>query len=197
MDLPFWALKLRHPTSIAAEGPSVHPESCPTGLKVQYQFPARDDLPPVKLTWYDGDKFPKSGVAGNTPSDRYDGDKFPQIGVAGSSSVLFIGDKGQMLASFNSYKLYPEEKFADYKRPEPTIPRSIGHHNEWIKACKEGTSTTCNFDYGGALTETVLLGNVAFRTGETLQWDAKTLKADNCPDAERFVRKQYRKGWTL
>ncbi|MFO7904240.1 MAG: gfo/Idh/MocA family oxidoreductase, partial [Pirellulaceae bacterium] len=72
-----------------------------------------------------------------------------------------------------------------------------GHHQEWITACKTGAATTCNFDYSGALTEAVLLGNVAFRAGEKLQWDAENLKTPNCPEADRFVRREYRKGWSL
>jgi len=181
MDLPFWALKLRHPTHCEAEGPEVHPETCPLGLTVRYQFPQRDGLPPVKLTWYDGNKTPKT-VAG----ERVPG-----------SGIMFIGSEGHMFANYGSYRLLPQEKFADYQPPEPTIPRSIGHHAEWIKACKEGSPTTCNFDYSGALTEAVLLGNVAYRTGEALQWDAKTLKATNCPAADKYIRKQYRPGWEV
>jgi hypothetical protein len=93
--------------------------------------------------------------------------------------------------------LLPEEKFEGFQRPEPTIPRSIGHHQEWIEACKSGGPTTCNFDYSGALTEAVLLGTVAYRTGQDLEWDSENLKAKNAPDAERFIHKEYRKGWTL
>ena len=181
MDLPFWALKLRHPVSCEAEGPEVHPETCPLGLIVRYQFPERDGLPPVKFTWYDGNLIPKT-VAG----ERVPG-----------SGVMFIGSEGKMFANYGSYRLFPTEKFANFKPPEPTIAPSIGHHAEWIKACKDGSPTTCNFDYSGALTEAVLLGNVAYRTGEKLEWDAKTLKATNCPAADKYIRKEYRAGWEV
>jgi hypothetical protein len=181
MDLPFWALKLRHPTHCEAEGPPVHAETCPMGLIVRYQFPEREGLKPVKLTWYDGNKIP-SKVAGEA--------------VPGSG-VMFVGTEGKMYANYGDYRLYPLDKFKDFKLPEPTIPRSIGHHAEWIKACKEGTPTTCNFDYSGALTEAVLLGNVAYRTGEALEWDAAALKATNCPAADKLIRKAYRKGWEV
>ena len=83
------------------------------------------------------------------------------------------------------------------RQPQRESFGSIGHHAEWIKACKEGTPTTCNFDYSGALSEAVLLGNVAFRTGEALEWDAKTLTATNCAAADKYIRKQYRKGWEV
>lgn len=183
IDLPFWALDLRHPTTVAADGePSpAHEETCAMGLKVDYEFPARGEQPPVKLTWYDGRR---------TPKELY-GQKLPGAGV------LFVGEKGRMLAQYRDYKLLPEEEFADYEPPEPSIPRSIGHHKEWIHACKTGQPTTCNFDYSGTLTEAVLLGTVSYRVGQKLQWDAAALKATNCPEAEKFLRLDYREGWTL
>ncbi len=181
MDLPFWALKLRHPTSCEADGPEVHPETCPLGLVVKYEFPKRGNLAPCSLAWYDGNKTPKK-VAG----ERVPG-----------SGVMFIGTEGKMFANYGSYKLFPKDKFASYMPPEPTIPNSIGHHAEWIKACKDGSPTTCNFDYSGALTETVLLGNVAYRTGEKLEWDAANLKATNTSKADKYIRKEYRKGWEV
>lgn len=183
MDLPFWALKLRHPVSCEAEGPPVHAETCPLGLTVRYEFPSRENMPACKLTWYDGNMIPKE-VAG----ERVPG-----------SGVMFIGSEGKMFADYGSFKLFPAEKFAGFKPPAPTIPRSIGHHAEWIKACKEGMpgNTTCNFDYSGALTESVLLGNVAYRVGKKLEWDAKTLKATNCPEADKYITKEYRAGWEV
>ncbi len=111
--------------------------------------------------------------------------------------MLFVGDKGMLLADYGRRVLLPKSEFQDYTPPEPTIPSSIGHYNEWITACKTGSPTTCNFDYSGALTEAVLLGNVAFRVGQKLQWDAENLKATNCTAAEEYLRRDYRKGWTL
>ncbi len=181
MDLPFWALKLRHPTSCEAEGPEPHPQTCPLGLIVRYQYPERDGLPPVKLTWYDGNLIPKEVAGQRMPG----------------SGVMFIGSEGNMFADYNKYKLFPGDKYAGFEPPAKTIPDSIGHHAEWIKACKDGSPTTCNFDYSGALTEAVLLGNVAFRTGKKLDWDAKTLKATNCPEADKLINKEYRKGWEV
>ena len=181
MDLPFWALNLRHPTSIEAEGPPVHPETCPLGLIVRYEFPARDKMPPVKLTWYDGNRIPRQVAGHQVPGN----------------GIMFVGSEGQMFADYGSHRLYPQEKFKDFKPPAPTIPNSIGHYREWIKACKEGTPTTCNFDYSGALSEAVLLGNVAYRTGKKLDWNGEQLKATNVPEADQYVRREYRKGWTL
>lgn len=181
MDLPFWALKLRHPTTCEAEGPDVHPETCPLGLKVHYQYPERDGLKPVKLTWYDGNMIPKE-VAG----ERVPG-----------SGVMFVGSEGKMYANYERYKLFPEDKFKNFEPPAKTIPDSIGHHAEWIKACKDGSPTTCNFDYSGALTESVLLGNVSYRVGMKLEWDAENLKATNCEEANAFITKEYRPGWEV
>lgn len=114
-----------------------------------------------------------------------------------TSGILFVGSEGQMFADYGSYRLYPQEKFKDFKPPAPTIPNSIGHYQEWIKACKEGTPTTCNFDYSGALSEAVLLGNVAYRTNKKLDWNGEQLKAPNVPEADQYIRREYRKGWTL
>jgi len=183
VDLPFWALKLRHPTAVEAEGSPVHPESCHQWMIARYEFPARDNLPPVKLTWYDGGKQPPLLEQQNLP-------KWP-------SGVLFIGRQGMLMADYNQRKLLPEGKFADFQPPPQSIPDSTGHHQEWITACKTGGATTCNFDYSGPLTEAALLGSVAYRTGERLQWDAKNLKATNCPKADQYLRRKYRAGWTL
>jgi len=181
MDLPFWALNLRHPITCEAEGPEVHPETCPLGLIVRYEFPKGEGKAPLKFTWYDGKLIPRE-VAG----ERVPG-----------SGVMFVGTKGKLFSSYTKYRLFPEEQFADFTPPPQTIPKSIGHHAEWIKACKDGSPTTCNFDYSGALTETVLLGNVAYRTGQKLEWDAKNLKATNCPEADKYISKEYRPGWEV
>jgi len=187
IDLPFWALDLQHPTTIEAEGPPVHPEGTPAWLIVRYEFPARGDLPPVKLTWYDGGKQPPLLEEKNLPKFR--------------SGILFVGDEGMLVTDYlnlgKGRELYPKQKFANFQPPKPSIPDSIGHKQEWVAACKTGSPTTCNFDYSGPLSETVLLGTVAYRVGKKLEWDAASLKATNCPEADQFIRREYRKGWTL
>ena len=181
-DLAFWALKLRHPTTVEAAGP-VHPESAAKWTIAKQQYPARGELPPVTLTWYNGGGYPELVKERNIP--------------LWGSAVLFIGSKGMLIADYNKHQLLPEAKFVDFQRPDPFIPDSIGHHREWIEACKTGGPTTCNFDYSGALTEAALLCNVALRTGEKLTWDAKNLKAVGCAQADAFLRRPYRQGWTL
>ncbi len=181
-DLAFWALKLRHPITIEAEGP-VHPESAAGWTIARQQYPTRGDLPPVMLTWYNGGGYPALVKEKNVPQ--------------WNSAVLFVGSEGMLISDYNRHQLLPEQKFAGFTPPEPFIPDSIGHHREWVEACKTGGPTTCNFDYSGALTEAALLCNVALRTGRKITWDAKNLKAVGCPAADAFIRRQYRQGWTL
>ena len=186
MDVPYWALKLQHPTTVEVEGPPPLPESGPKWEVIHYEFPARGDMPPVKLTWYDGGKKP--------PSDLFEG----QVVVDNGS--LLIGEKGKLYLAGSygeRYKLLPEKDFAEYKPPEPTIPNSLGHHAEWIQACKTGSATGSHFGYAGPLTEMVLLGNVASRAGKKIEWDSKAMKVTNCPEAEPFIRLTYRDGWSL
>lgn len=183
IDLSYWALDLRHPISIEAEGPPVNSETCPEWLIVRYEFPARGPLPPVNLTWYNGGKRPRYFTEG----------KLPKWG----NGTLFVGEKGMLLADYDRHVLLPEKDFAGFVPPKPFIQESIGHHEEWIEACKMNGPTTCNFDYSGALTEAVLLGNVAYRVGQKLEWDAEKLKATNCPEARQFIQHRYRAGWKI
>ncbi len=183
IDLPFWALKLDAPLTIEAFGPKPHAQLAPASMRAVYEYGTRGDMPPVKVTWYQGVARPDAWTFNDIP--RWD------------SGVLFVGDKGMLLSDYGKHVLLPESDFVGYKRPEPTIPKSLGHHAEWIHACKTGAPTTCNFEYSGRLTEANHLGNVAYRTGKKLEWDTKKLYAPNAPEAEAFLRRDYRKGWKL
>ena len=183
LDLPFWALDLKYPTTVSAEGPPVHAETAPKWMIARYNFPARGEQPACKLTWYDGGKRP----------ELFEQGKLPKWG----DGVLFIGDKGMMLADYGRYVLLPENDFKEFKAPEKSIPDSIGHYHEWLKSCRDGSPTTCNFNYSGALTETVHLGNVAYRVGQEIAWDSQKLVATNCSAAEHYIKREYRKGWKL
>ena len=181
LDLAFWALDLGHPTACEAEGPPVHPETCPSELVVRYEFPARGDRPPVTLRWQDGPQPPQTVRGHPVPA----------------AGVLFVGGEGMLLADYKTHRLLPEEKFAGHVPPARSIPASIGHYAEWIHACRTGGTTTCGFDTAGPLAETVLLGTVAYRVGKRLEWDAAALRATNAPEADRLIRKAYEPGWDV
>ena len=113
------------------------------------------------------------------------------------NGILFVGDEGMLLADYGKRILLPEEKFKEFTPPPQTIPKSKGHYREWTEAAKTDCKTLCNFEYSGSLVEHNLLGNVAFRAGKKLQWDPTQLKARNCPEADQFIRRDYREGWTI
>jgi hypothetical protein len=182
-DLPFWALELDAPRIIVADGPPPHPEIAPASMSATYEYGPRGDRPAVKLTWYQGEMKPKIWEQGRIPK--------------WGDGALFVGDDGMLLADYGKHTLLPEEKFKGFKRPEPFIPESLGHHQEWLHACKTGAPTTCHFEYAGALTEANHLGNVAYRTGKKIEWDPLTLVAKGVPAAAPIIRREYRKGWSL
>jgi len=191
-------LKLGAPTSIEAYSTKVNAETGPLASILYYQFPARGDMLPVRLTWYEGGMMPPRPE--ELEDDRRLGD---------NEGVLFVGDKGKLTCSCygEGPRIIPEAKMREYKRPPKTIPRSIGHHKEWVAACKGGPPAGSNFEAAGPLTEIVLLGNVAIRaaaSGQTesghpvkIEWDAANMKIPNRPEANRFLSKTYRKGWSL
>jgi len=188
LDPIFRALKLGAPTSIEGISTLVNTETYPLSSKVHYEFPARGEMPPVKVTWYDG------GMRPPRPEELEDGRQF------GSNGKLFIGDKGKML----SERIIPETKMKEYGKPKQLLERSPGHHIEWINACKGGKPAGSNFDHAGPLAEAVLLGNVALRpelkeigNRKKLLWDPEKFEITNAPEANRFLRREYRKGWTL
>lgn len=187
MDLAYWAYELRFPTTCKAEGSPVHPDTCPTWLTAEWDHPANSWRPAVKVYWYDGGKKP------GMPSKIFDREEM-------FKGLIFKGDKGYLIADYNYRLLMPTTgDMTHYKSPKPQdlIPPSPGHHEEWIQACKTGSPTLCNFDYSGALIEHNLLALVAYRVGKKLQWDAANLKAVNCPEADQYIYKNYRPGWTL
>jgi predicted dehydrogenase len=183
IDLPFWALDLKEPTKCSAEGPPVDPYSNPPWMIVTWEHAATDQRPEVTLKWYHHDKRPES-PPGIDLSKWFIG-------------VMFVGEKGQLVADYGRRVLLPAEKYKDFQPPQPSIPNSLGHYREWTHAAKTGAPTLCNFEYSGALIENNLLGNVAYRLGEEIAWDAASLSAKGLPDAERLIKKEYRKGWDL
>jgi len=184
IDLPFWALKLHAPATIEASGPPVNREIAPASMQAKYEYLAMGDQPALTLTWYQGTNKPELLKRGDVP-------QWP-------SGVLFVGEKGMLISDYNKYMLLvPGDKFAEVPVPRVSIPKSVGHHQEWINACKTGSPTTCPFSYSGWLTEANHLGNVAYRVGKKLEWDAANMRATNAPEAEPFLTRAHAPGWKL
>ncbi len=200
-DHIFWSLKLGAPLSVEASSSIFVPGTMnwdkprntatyPQASIVTYRFPAREGFPPLTLTWYDGGLMParpEELAPGMKMGDTYGG-------------ALYIGDKGKILTGShgaNGLRILPETKMEAYTRPPKTIPRSIGHYQEWIEACKGGPAAGSNFDYAAPLTEIVLLGCAAVRAGEKLEWDAANMRFPNLPAADQYLTKECRAGWKL
>ncbi len=184
LDLVYWALKLSYPTAVETVGPAVHPDSTPFWLECHWEFPERQQLPAVEVVWHHGRGCPQ---------------QVTDLGVpASDAGVLFVGDDGMLLADYDKRVLLPEDRFSDFKPPAPTIAESIGcHRREWFEACKGNGRALCHFDYAAPLTETVLLGNIAYRIGGRIEWDSEHMTATNTKQVERYLRRDYRQGWTL
>jgi predicted dehydrogenase len=179
----FRALELQHPSTIEAQGPDPpHPQIVPPWLHVRYTFERGDGRTPVTLTWTHGDK-PRAVFAEHELPDWAWG--------------VFVGDKGMLLVDYDRHMLWPEDEFKDYQPPEPSIPPSVGHYLEWIQACRGEGEALCHFGYAMPITEAVLLGNVAYRSGRKLQWNAEQFTMENAHEAEGFLQRGYRPGWTL
>ncbi len=189
MDPAFYALDLGAPTAVEAKTSDLKPESYPLWTVLSYEFAARGDRPAVTLTWYDGGKIP--------PRPR---DLTPGVDLS-DNGIYFVGDKGTMVCGGWSGPptLYPEARRNEFRPPPPTIPRSIGHRPEWIKACKDHRpeDAKAGFDYSGPFTEALLVGNLALRLQKRIEWDAGRMKAPNAPDADALIHKHYRNGFGI
>jgi predicted dehydrogenase len=197
IDHPVWALNLGAPTtvesrvttdgSVLADG-KLNFETFPIAAMINYEFPARGNMPPVSMTWFDG------GIMPPTPTELPLGQQLPGNGV------LYIGSKGKIFHS--SHGGDPQILPASLKEAADAVPkimeRSPGHYEEWVQACKGGKRPVANFDYTGPLTETVLLGVLSMRMpGVRIQWDSENQKVTSFPDLNQYVHIQYREGWTL
>jgi predicted dehydrogenase len=194
IDQPFWALKLGAPATIQASSTKFTKDSFPIAEIITSTFPARGKMPPVTMTWYDG---------GLTPPRPFEALENGRMMGDDGGGVLFVGKKGMLMCSTygDNPRLLPEKLMKDYKRPEKTIPRSPGIAEEWIAAIKEGKKSTTDIaEYSGPLTELMLLGNVALRFKDAkvvLQWDPVKMEFPNFPEANKYVHKEYRPGWSL
>lgn len=197
IDHPVWALNLGAPTTVEArvtiegtmlDGNRLNAETYPVAAIITYQFPARGKLPPVTMTWYDGGLMPP------TPTEMPAGQRLPTNGVlyVGSRAKMFHGSHGGM----------PQILNAELHKAAQTTPRSMerspGHYEEFVRACRGGPRPTASFHYSGPMTETVLLGVLALRApGTRLEWDSERLRVRNADEVNRYIHKEYRKGWTL
>ena len=186
--MPYLGLKLGPPTAVEVlQASGTHRETFPAWATLRFEFAARGALPPVTMFWYDGGKKPSAKLLGGHPPAK--------------NGAILVGDKGTLYSvewTGGDWHLLPKSKFRGYRPPTPSLPRSPGHHKEWVAACKGGRAPFCNFpDFASPLTEVMLLGNLALRTGRKIEWDAANMRARGCPEADRLIRRDYRKGWGI
>jgi predicted dehydrogenase len=204
LDPVFWALNLKYPTSVEActstywhdffQKTEPKNETYPRSTIVRYQFPERGEMPPLKLTWWDGGLMPPR------PDELEEGRRMGDE----DGGILCIGEKGILMSGCYGMnpRLIPETKMKEYQKPEPSIDRipegMDGHERDWVRACKGGKPASSNFDYSGPMSEMVLMGNLAVRyPDKKLLWDGINMQITNDPDANAYVRRQYREGWSL
>ena len=186
MDMPFWALDLKYPTTVAASSDGNTAESGPTAATVTYEFPAGQYCNDLKFVWYDGNRKPSEDVLAGVPSaSRFD--------------LVMVGEKGKFFFNRGNTKwaVTPEQVLEDFDEPPITLPRVANEDVEWIDACKGGAPALSNFADAGPFTEVVLLGNLAVRLGKKIEWDGPNMKATNAPEADALIHREYRKGWEL
>jgi predicted dehydrogenase len=180
LNTPYRALKLEYPTRVSASATRVMEETAPLASIVSYDFPARGEMPPVRVVWYDG------GIQPSAPAEL-NGRPMPHSGE------LYVGDEGMMLES----KILSDKRAKQFESLPKTLPRRSGTWGEWIEAVRGGEPAGCNFDWAGPLTEFVLLGNMAIRTGKPLDYDGANTRIKNNPAAEALVGETYHNGWKL
>jgi len=179
---------------VEASSTDRYEETYPLASLIHYYFPARGEMPPVKFTWYDG------GLKPPRPEELEDNRPFKGVGEEDDEGLLFVGDRGKILCGFNGAHpmLIPQARMDSYQQPLKTLPRSPGNEREWLDACKGSTvKPGGNFEFEGMVTETLLLGNVAARSGQKFTWDRTSLRANNSDFAQKQIRPDRRSGWEL
>lgn len=199
LDTAFWGLELGPPTHVEVKDCSpaltdpAAKETAPLWSIIELRFPARDGKPPIKMMWYDGGKLP--------PTELFQGE--PLVSKDGGS--LVIGSKGTLFTrtwhggenESDMFVLLPRKQWEGYQPPAPSIPRVRSHHQEFVDACKGMGKPLSNFGYASVLTESLLLGNVALRTGKPIEWDSAAMRATNYPEADAYVHPRFRSGWRI
>jgi predicted dehydrogenase len=199
LDTAYWGLDLGAPVSVtvrdcapAMSDPAMR-ETAPLWSIIEVRFPPRGDRPGVTMTWYDGGKLP--------PAELFHGER--RIGNDGGS--LVVGSKGTLftrswhggLSEADMFVLLPRKEFVDFVPPAPTLPQTPSHHQEWVDSCRGHGTTQSPFSYAAGLTEALLVGNLALRTGRSIEWDSAAMRATNAPEADAFIRPEFRRGWSL
>jgi len=212
LDGIFWACKLGQPTSVEAVGQEGgSDERFPLVNAIRWNFPARGDLPPVKVYWYDGYRPSPDSSAKDEEGNPAKIQNRPPIVLElekkygrdlKNGGTIYVGDKGLMHSGNygGSPRMMPESAHQAFPRPPKTLERVKGTHTgDFLRACKDGTPACSNFDYSGPLTEMVLLGCLAIKAGvgKTVEWDGAAMKCTNIPELNRLVKREYRKGWGL
>ncbi|MCF7709481.1 MAG: Gfo/Idh/MocA family oxidoreductase [Verrucomicrobia bacterium] len=189
LDPAFYALDLDAPVAAECQSSPLGRESYPAWQIITFEFAAKGDQPPMKVFWYDGGKKPPKQADLGDEMDLED------------NGICFVGDKGTMVCGGWSGppRLFPAERRSEFQLPAKTIPRSPGHRLEWIQACKtkNPSHAKAGFDYSGPFTEALLVGNLATRLQKRIEWDAAAMRAKNLPEADKLIRKSYRKGFGL
>ena len=186
MDMATYLLDLKSPTTCEAQGTPLSTDTCPEWLTATWEHPANDWRPAIKVQWYDGGKKP------GMPSSIFNRE-------TAFKGIIVHGDKGILYGDYDFRMVMMKGDLTQYTSPkkEDLIPASQGHHREWINACKTDKKTSCNFEFSGTLVENNMLALAAYQAGKKLEWDEKSMKATNCPEADRLFSRKYRDGWTL
>jgi predicted dehydrogenase len=187
-NLPFYALELDAPTSVEAVADGRNDETAPKRSTITFQFPARGARGPVKMVWYDGGDLPPTSL-------------LPGLDKWRSGGFLLVGSKGILYSPTDygeRFDLFDKDgKPLQYETPQPTLPRVTGIHDEWLQGILDGKQPMANFEYAAPFTEAMLLGNLALRTGERIEWDAAAMKVTNSAAAQALIGKAYRRGFEL
>src|SRR4051794_16714359 len=186
--MPFAALQLGPPASAEIlETSGLKPETFPASSRLKLEFPASGGRGLITLYWYDGGQKPSAELVGGSK--------------LAANGAIVVGTKGTLSSvewTGGDWVLLPRDRFRDFKSAQPSQPRAPGqsHHQEWLAACRGGEPAFCRFDgFASRLTETMLVANLALRTGRKIVWDAEAMEAQGCPEASQFIRREYRAGW--
>jgi hypothetical protein len=199
LDTAFWALELGTPTSVVVKDcrpaltDAATKESAPLWSILELQFPPQKGKPGVKMTWYDGGKLPPEELFMGEPLVEKDGGSL----VIGTKGTLFTRTWHGGQTDKDMFVLLPRKQFVGLTPPTPTLLRTASHHHEWVQACRGEGKALSNFGYASVLTEALLVGDLALRTGKPIEWDSARMRAVNCPEADPFIRPKFRSGWSL